>query len=333
MIRVHFLGGNPWRFGGEKFKGLSFFREKLISHFYKDDNGRFIFDDPIGEASARPIGTQFVNTSFAHIHKNALFITVDAFYQVPNIHRGRYFDRQNSSGGEGVITCTVTGDHLRWFEDVLIEARKIDSIKHIFVQAHVPIIHPVRKSDCSGQFFDLGKDSDFWKTMRRYNVDVYFAGEVHANTVTKDEESNLLQVVTRGNRINNYLTVNIEEDGFTMSSFNEYGTKWRFNGMYEKYGDLKVDKSVTSTTIESSGSLELLEVSKRPLINLNFEPRNVYHLNRRQIVGMKHDQYKETLIGRYITIRNVTSNLGLENIGIFGRKFLESFYFYLITFT
>ena len=40
-------------------------------------------------------------------------------------------------------------------------------------------------------------ESDFWKTMRKHEVDIYFAGEVHSNTVTKDPKSDLVQVVTR----------------------------------------------------------------------------------------------------------------------------------------
>ncbi len=172
------LGGNGWKRDGEKVKTLPIFREQLVKHFYVDENGRFIFDDPIGEAPARPIGTKFVNTSFAHVHKNVLFVTIDAFYRVPDDQMGgsRYFDREKSSGGEGIITCTVNGDHLAWFKDVLIEARKVDSIKHIFVQAHIPILQPVRKTDCTGQFLDEATNSEFWKTMRQFNVDVYFGG-------------------------------------------------------------------------------------------------------------------------------------------------------------
>ncbi len=257
------------------------------------------------------------------MHKNVLFITVDAFHLIPpaEVPEGRYFDRATSSGGEGIITCTVTGEHLTWFEDVLVEARKNETIKHIFVQAHVPILHPVRKTDCSGQFFDLAEQSDFWQTMKKYDVDVYFAGEVHANTVTKDKNTDLLQVVTRGNRINNYLTVAVSDDGFSMSSYNEYGPKWRYNGKYEKYGELVVDKSGRSTSIEGTGSLEVLDISKGPLIQLDFAEKDTYVLRRRQIVGMKYDQYMEKLIGNTITIRNETASMGVKNHGIFGRKF------------
>ena len=250
-----------------------------------------------------------------------MFITVDAFRLIPNLSSGqRYFERASSSGGEGVITCTVTGDHLEWFENVLIEARKDSSIKHIFVQAHVPIIQPVRKSDCSGQFLDNAKSSDFWKIMSKYEVDVYFAGEVHANTVTKDDASNLLQIVSRGNRINNFLTVIVHDEGFTVSSYNEIGTEWRYNGNYTKYGEVSVNKAGNTTTMASSGSLKIVDFQNYPLIQLNFDEKDTYPFHSRQIIGMKHDQFKEVLLGQNITIRNETSSTGMENYGVFGRK-------------
>ena len=316
----HELGGNPWQSGSSKVAGLPIFRERLVANFNRDERGDFIFDDPIGAAPSRPLGTRFENTSYAHVHKNALFITVDTFYEVLDIEGRTYFERKLSTGGEGIITGTVAEEHLAWFEYVLTEARRIESIKHIFVQAHVPILQPVRKTDCSGQFFDLAQNSEFWKLMREHNVDVYFAGEVHANTAIKDKYSDLIQVVTRGNRINNYLSVTVTDNGFSMSSFNEYGSKWRFNGMYEKYGELVVTKSSSTSSIDSSGSLELVDISKGPLIQLNFEKKETYPFRRRQIVGMKHDQFKETLTGQNITIRSVTSDSSMENAGVFGRK-------------
>jgi hypothetical protein len=315
-------GGNPWRRGTPKVDGLSHFREGLVTNLNKNETGSFLFNASIGDATARPIGTSFASTSFAHAHKSALFITVDAFQSVDE---EQYFNREESSGGEGMITCTVTGDHLAWFESVLIAANNDPSIKHIFVQAHVPILQPVRKNDCSGQYMDRAKESEFWRLMQQYGVDVYFAGEVHANTATKDQDSNLLQVVSRANRINNFITVDVTDDSFTISSYNEVGNDWRFNNNYTKYGEIIVDKSAnggTGTSISSSGSLKILEEWSSPLIQFNFEEEDTYPFNSRQIVGIKHNQFKETLLGHNITIRNEISSTGMENHGIFGRKFL-----------
>ena len=144
-----------------------------------------------------PVGTPYEGTSFAYVHKNALFVTVDAFEKISD---SNYLDRENGTGGEGTVTCTVVGAHLNWFESVLSAAQADPSIHHIFVQAHVPIQQPVRKVHCSGQYFDVGIESPFWKAMEEYGVDVYFAGEVHSNTATKASSSNLVQIVTRSNR-------------------------------------------------------------------------------------------------------------------------------------
>ena len=294
-----------------------------MKHFNQDESGNFIFEKPIGSATSRPLDTPFAATSFAYVHKNALFITIDAFNRVGD---QRYYDRAKGTGGEGIITCSVTGAHLAWFENVLIEANNDESIKHIFVQAHVPIVQPVRKADCSGQFFDEATSSPFWTTMRNYGVDVYFAGEVHANTATKDWSSNLLQVVSRANKINNFISLNITDDGFTISSYNEIGTEWRWNGNYEKHGEIKVDKSGLSTSIQSSGALEIVDERTGPLLRLDFEKTDTYPFYTRPILGMKHNQYKKLLNGYNITIRKKLSSTGMKNLGVFGRKYDNSFH-------
>ena len=40
---------------------------------------------------------------------------------------------------------------------------------------------------------DRGEDSELWKLMSKYGVDVYFAGEVHSNTAS--QSSNVVQIV------------------------------------------------------------------------------------------------------------------------------------------
>jgi len=75
-------------------------------------------------------------------------------------------------------------------------------------------MHPVRKARCSGQFLDDQTDSTFWRLMEEYNVDVYFAGEVHAVTVSKSKVlgSNLVQIVSRGRFLGSFLTVDTTDD-------------------------------------------------------------------------------------------------------------------------
>jgi hypothetical protein len=191
-IGDHEIGGNSWRGGSSKVLSLPEYRQGFVEGFNKDENGNLLFPEYIGNVVSRPLGTIYEHTSYAYRHKNALFITIDAFQQVDSDEP--FLDRENGVGGEGVVTGTVTGTHLAWFELILKEARENAMINHIFVQSHLPVIQPVRKVVCSGQFMDYGEESDFWRLMNEYGVDVYFAGEVHANTATKSDDSDLVQV-------------------------------------------------------------------------------------------------------------------------------------------
>ena len=82
-----------------------------------------------------------------------------------------------------------------------------------------------------------------------------------------------------------------------------------------------MQKSNEGVSIDSEGVLEVLDTI-RPLIWLKFAESDVYDLNDRQIVGLKYDQFWETLQGSSISIRNKTSTLGMQNYGSFGRKLL-----------
>ena len=107
--------GNPWSPREElKFNSLQIWRDSFVQELNSDKDGSFRYKNDIGTAKSRPLDTPFAGTSFAVAHRNALFVTVDAF----EFQNEQYFDRENSAGGEGYVSCTVTGDHLAWFEEV-----------------------------------------------------------------------------------------------------------------------------------------------------------------------------------------------------------------------
>ena len=136
----HEIGGNKgFKVGGKNSKLLTVpsYRRAFGDGFNKDEDGSFLFDDPIGDVPSRPMGSIYEDTSFAYIHKNALFVTVDVF---KNVGEFNFIDRENGLGGEGAITCDVSDDHLEWFESILMQGQLDQSIKHIFVQGHVPIV-------------------------------------------------------------------------------------------------------------------------------------------------------------------------------------------------
>jgi hypothetical protein len=235
----HEIGDNPWPRGSEATITLPVFRQGFANHFtLKSPFGESRFEKPIGNAPPRPIGTIYEHTSNAIQYKNVLFITLDVF---------RYDGKDIILGEEGLVCGDITGKHLEWLGNVLMEAQNISSIKHIVVQAHLPIIYPVRKYASSGMIMSGDKNNNLLKIMRQYNVDLYLAGEVHMNTITKDPESDLIQFVGRGNNLTNYSVIDVENDKLFITSFKDDDTV---------LGELIIDKSQSKRTIEGTGMLK-----------------------------------------------------------------------------
>lgn len=80
---------------------------------------------------------------------------------------------------------------MRWAEKVLAKA-KADGVQWIVAQGHTPIIGPVRVENSSGMRYGYGANSTLWKAFKKYGVDLYLSGEVHATTVT--EKDGIVQV-------------------------------------------------------------------------------------------------------------------------------------------
>jgi len=70
---------------------------------------------------------------------------------------------------------------LAWLDRVLRGARR-DGVDWIVVQGHLPVLGPVRARGSSQLFVEGGQRSALWRTLARYDVDLYLAGEVHATT-------------------------------------------------------------------------------------------------------------------------------------------------------
>lgn len=183
----HDIGDNNWPPGSEKSRCVPYHRSIFGRSFNMQDR-KWLWPDVVCGVPARPKRTKYCNTSFAVLHKNVLFVMVDIFHQEgPN-------DRLHQRYGS--IAADVKGSHLAWFERVLAAGRRDKSVRYIFVQAHTPALPPVRAQSSSMMMADRFDQSNLWQTMRRHNVDLYFAGEVHATTVSKDPKSNIVQIVT-----------------------------------------------------------------------------------------------------------------------------------------
>ncbi len=236
----HELGDNPWRTGSEVVKHIASFRQGFARIFTLDENGKSRFTEKIGKALPRPVGTIYEHTSNAVQYKNVLFVTLDMF---------RFDALDKNLGDQGVIRGDITGKHMEWFESVLSEAQNILSIKHIVVQSHLPIIYPVRKYASSGMMVDKKQSEKILNVLRKYHVDLYLAGEVHMNTVTKDPKSNLIQLVARGNRLSNITLVDVQDKKLLIRTHHQNG---------DNLGSLTIDKSSVLTKIEGSGLLKPL---------------------------------------------------------------------------
>lgn len=340
----HEIGGNSWgQQNKRKLDALPAFHSTFTKWYNTHPTtDQFLFPKPIGSVPSRPLGTKFESSSYAYKHKNALFITLDGFKQLPE----PFIDRKHGTGGEGVITCTVDGEHLKWLRKILRAAKKDNSIRHIFVQSHLPVIQPVRKVACSGQFMDNGEESAFWKLMVKYGVDIYFAGEVHANTATQDPGSKLIQIVSRGNQFNNFLKIEVTDNTLNVTAYNEVGPKRMNNKNHTVHGNLMIDKlecdtmasppknstmslsrkpspsavseitGCAHTRISSSGALTLLD---RTTALLHFDFEEIVPLGSRQVIGLQHDDHFETLVTKSIIIRGTKSEEALPNLGSFDR--------------
>jgi uncharacterized protein YneR len=301
-IGDHELGDNYWAPNDSKTLSIPDFRKSFTDALYRDSDGKYIFENGfIGTAPPTPYGTPFEYTSFAHVHKSVLFVTVDVYYQISNT---LFFHRSEGLGGEGVITGDVAGSHLEWFEHVLQQAEKDPTIKHIIVQAHVPILNPVRKVSSSAMFFDRGENSPFWKLMVKYGVDLYFAGEVHANTVLKDNNSDLLQVVSSALGMEGFLRVLVTDDSLTIEAFNEIGPlRIPTDKHYTLHGMLKIQKfEVGEAEISSSGVLHVMDIQK-PIIQFRFD--RLYDMSER-VLGL----HLSEVVMQSTTLTKVVPNYG-----------------------
>ncbi|MGD8501812.1 MAG: ThuA domain-containing protein [Phycisphaerales bacterium] len=157
----HEIGDNPWH--GDKAELVSYFKRQFQRHLKMPLNG--------------PL--RMKGTAFWFVHENTLFITVDVF--------------EKGSGPQGGIVPKVTGPQIEWFERVITDN---PGVEHIIVMGHTPILGPVKKESSSGLMLEGGRESPLCQTKKKYGVDLYLCGEVHAITCT--EADDVLQIAHGG---------------------------------------------------------------------------------------------------------------------------------------
>ncbi|MCB0669841.1 MAG: metallophosphoesterase [Saprospiraceae bacterium] len=180
----HELGDNPWR-DTAKVATIPFYRAAFRKHLQMPLNGPW----------------HLPGTAFWWKHKGVLFISVDVF--------------EDGESDQGAIKAGVSGKQLRWMEDIFLANQ---DAKYRIVMGHTPILGPVRKWSSSGLMIKEGRDAPLWQCMKKYNVDAYLCGEVHAITCT--ERDNIMQIAHGGligyNTRTNYLVVTVEANRLTL---------------------------------------------------------------------------------------------------------------------
>lgn len=90
----HEIGDNQWKLNSDHTNSLGQYRKGFVESLYLDPTSReYIYKNmKLGNTHLTPYGTPFEYTSFAHVHKNILFVTMDVPYSSKFLRH--FFKRQ-----------------------------------------------------------------------------------------------------------------------------------------------------------------------------------------------------------------------------------------------
>jgi len=217
-IGDHELGDDPWPY--EKIKLIPYFENTYKNYLKMPENGP---ENKKGLAYYVKQG-------------NLLIITVETFEVVND-----------------TMHIDVIGKQLEWLENILDENKKT---KFKIVQGHVPIWGEIKGRSTSNLMIEKGKDSNFYKILKKYNVDLYLCGEFHDVTVL--ESDGIWQIVhgsSWGREIVNsqdYLVIEVNENEMNLSLKRIY-----IDSKGDYMWNLHKDK----------GPRELVQINKKSLSN------------------------------------------------------------------
>jgi hypothetical protein len=145
----HDIGDDPWP--PEKVK--------LVPLFDK------AFSELLGMPANGPADMQ--GRVYYVLHKNLLMVTLETFEL-----------RDNQ------VHVSVTGEQLQWLEGVLEQHR---NVSHVIVQGHAPIMRGSKGRSTSSLVVEGGTESELWRVMAKYGVEMYLCGEFHDVTATTQD--------------------------------------------------------------------------------------------------------------------------------------------------
>lgn len=157
----HDMGDNPWYPKGKKKKRWMGTWDCAPIEFvplYRENFRKYLKMPENGPKSNKRL-------AYYIEHKNALIVTLNVF----------------SPGGlvANPWSAVVDQEQLQWL-DSLLAKRKNKKFK--IIQAHTPVLGPVRVPNSSGMMIRGGRKSKLWQIMKKHDVDLYLCGEVHDMT-------------------------------------------------------------------------------------------------------------------------------------------------------
>jgi len=254
----HELGDNNWKTKVKK-NALPAYRSVFSDMLLKDKQGRWLWNEPVGKCPARPAGTLYEATSNAYRRKNVLIVTLDVF----ETSQTTLLDART-----GYVRVSLDSSQLAWLDELLGQARLDPSIKHIIVQGHCAVLWPMRKYRSSGLYFQPEAGKRFWDVLKKYQVDMYIAGEVHASTVTIGD-GDVTQWVHGGGVTGWHSTwsiITVEDNRIVVTGRGYDET----SGTLVDRGQLIIDKSGPQKRISGTGILAPLQ-SGVPIIEYTFD--------------------------------------------------------------
>ena len=308
-IGDHDIGDNNWSINNPKAAHVDNMKTDFGDHMVDPlfENLTELSDDPNAsweDIRFGPADGNFDEASYVYQKNNVLFVSVDVF----RYEGGEYL------GSFGAVAPEVTGDHLSWIHQVLLRAEADNTVDHVIVQGHTPILGPVNANRSSEMTLNEGVDSSLWTTIGHFGTDrggkvrAYFAGEVHATTTLLDPTSGIVQIshgalvqAINGNFDNSdptFLGIEVSNDGLSiditeyMIDLNRIGDTsivWEvdrpISTAHDTYvsgpleiGTLSIDVSSGALDLNAAGSLVVSNVIPSTL-DFTPDPTKVYHID------------------------------------------------------
>ncbi len=288
----HDIGDNDWGVGSNKANHVDTMKVAFGRNMVDPLNLPATWNGVSSTAPQNGV-SEYDEGSFIKQVNNTLFVTVDIFE-----YSGAGTNQHYRYGAVDADVSGTVGDantHLGWLDAVLAAADADPTVDHVIVQGHAPALPGVRKQSSSGMMMRDRDDGDFWQTLQAHSHDnggkvrMYFAGEVHTATASKDAASDIVQVVHGnppiGNGSGNYVVYTVDEDTITAelyqydlqsagssywqpSKVNSTGPDSMTAGVLT--GTLTIDVSGAESTYQATGWLNLVN-PRGVLLNYGFD--------------------------------------------------------------